>query len=194
MAKLLFLFFFFSLGLTTYKKCRKVSHHKCHSHMVTTHGRSHDEQTMQQLYKQCIENSIEFSLSTWTWRVIKSSQAKLLHNSMFPILCQSPTYVTFCNVKGEVKAAYLCFECWDSTIGFLIRRLQNYLNSSVNSAQSFWTTICVLDATLQETKARKAPPARVLASTIYPTYVTMITSQIWINKAVAPQDRHKDEG
>ena len=33
----IFLFFFFSLGLTTYKKCGKVSCHKCHSHIVTSH-------------------------------------------------------------------------------------------------------------------------------------------------------------
>jgi len=40
---------------------------------------------------------------------------------MFPILCESPTYVTFCNGKGKVKTAHLCFEHWGSTIGFLIR-------------------------------------------------------------------------
>jgi len=67
---------------------------------------------------------------------------------MFPILHQSPTYVTSCNGKGEAKAAHPCFEHWGSTIGFLIRGLQNHLDSGVNSAQSFWTTICVLDAAL----------------------------------------------
>ena len=44
---------------------------------------------MQQLYKQCTEsnrNSIEFSLSTWTWSVIKSSQAKLLHYWLFCVV------------------------------------------------------------------------------------------------------------
>ena len=37
---------------------------------------------------------------------------------MFPILHQSPTYVTSCNGKGEAKAAHPCFERWGSTIGF----------------------------------------------------------------------------
>jgi len=56
--------------------------------------------------------------------------------------------VTSCNGKGEAKAAHPCFEHWGSTIGFLIRRLQNHLDSGVNLAQSFWTTICILDAAL----------------------------------------------
>ena len=56
--------------------------------------------------------------------------------------------MTFCNGKGKVKAAHLCFEHWGSTIGFLIKGFQNYLDSSVNLAQSFWITICVLDAAL----------------------------------------------
>jgi len=42
--------------------------------------------------------------------------------------------VTFCNGKGEVKAAHPCFERWGSTIGFLIRGFQNHLDSGVNSA------------------------------------------------------------
>jgi len=33
----IFLFFFFSLGLTTHKKCGKVSCHKYQSHIVTSH-------------------------------------------------------------------------------------------------------------------------------------------------------------
>ena len=45
---------------------------------------------MQQLYKQYRKfngNSIEFSLSTQTQRVIKLSQAKLLHNCFSTIIC-----------------------------------------------------------------------------------------------------------
>ena len=55
-------------------------------------------------------------------------------NGTFPILCQSPTYVASCNGKGEAKAAHPCFKHWGSTIRFLIRGLQNHLDSSVNLA------------------------------------------------------------
>jgi len=34
----------------------------------------------------------------------------------------------------KAKAVYPCFEHWGSTIGFLIRGLQNHLDSSVNLA------------------------------------------------------------
>ena len=87
-------FFSFSFGLTIRKEYRKVSHDKCHmsyhmsgSHSVVLHDKSHDEcgKVVHRLCSDCIssiqemeENSIELSLSTQTWSVIKLSQAKSL--------------------------------------------------------------------------------------------------------------------
>jgi len=91
-AKSLFIFlFFFFWYYYTRKKCGKVPHDKCHtSHHISGSHRvmSHDEcrKIVHRPYSSCIssvqemeEDSIEFSLSTWTWRMIKSSQAKSLH-------------------------------------------------------------------------------------------------------------------
>jgi len=70
----LYFFFFFSSRLITYKKCRKVSHHMTKSH--EEHGK-----IVHRPYSSCIssiqeinKDSIEFFLSTWTWRVIKLSR------------------------------------------------------------------------------------------------------------------------
>ena len=62
----IFLFFFFSLGLTTHKKCGKVSHHKCHSHM---NGKSHDEfeKVVHRPCSSCISSviNIEWNYSSY---------------------------------------------------------------------------------------------------------------------------------
>jgi len=82
----IFLFFFFSFGLTIHKKCRKVLCHKYHSHM----SKSHEEcgKIVHRPCSSCIssvqeinKDSIEFSLSTQTWRVIKSSRLSCYTNS-----------------------------------------------------------------------------------------------------------------
>ena len=74
MAKLLFIFLFFSLELTIHKKCGKVSYHKCHSHMTGSHSNyvtlmSHDKygKVVHRLCSSCIssiENLIGTSLSS----------------------------------------------------------------------------------------------------------------------------------
>ena len=88
----IFLFFFFSFRLTIHKKCGKVLRHKCYTVTVTWNKnvtvshhmtKSHEEceKIVHRLYSSYIssvqeinENSIGFSLSTQTWRVIKSSR------------------------------------------------------------------------------------------------------------------------
>ena len=89
--------YFFSFGLTTYKKCRKMSYQsitQSQSHEWMSQGLHHMTKSHEKCGKivhrpcsSCIssvqeinENFIEFFLSTWTWGVIKLSQAKLLHN------------------------------------------------------------------------------------------------------------------
>jgi len=55
MAKLLFIFLFFSffLDLLYRRKCRKVSYHKCHGHMIGSHRvMSHDE-CRKTVYRLC---------------------------------------------------------------------------------------------------------------------------------------------
>jgi len=95
MAKLLFIFLFFSftLDLLHRRECRKVFCHKCHivtviwqevtvSHYITLYDRSHDRhwKVVHRPCSSCISNiksnrnSIKFFLSTQTWRVIKSSR------------------------------------------------------------------------------------------------------------------------
>jgi len=84
MAKLLFIFLFFSfsfiLDLLHRRECRKVSHHKCHSHMTRSHNvTSHDRhgKVVHRPYSSCISsvrksngNSIEFSLSIAEQRAV----------------------------------------------------------------------------------------------------------------------------
>jgi len=95
MAKLLFIFLFFSftLDLLHRRECRKVFCHKCHivtviwqevtvSHYITLYDRLHDRhwKVVHRPCSSCISNiksnrnSIKFFLSTQTWRVIKSSR------------------------------------------------------------------------------------------------------------------------
>jgi len=80
-----FLFLFlFLFGLTTHKKCRKVSH--SHSHMMECHMiKSHEEceKIVHRPCSSCIssvqeinKDFIKFSLSTWTWSGFKLSQPK----------------------------------------------------------------------------------------------------------------------
>jgi len=69
----IFLFLFFSFGLTIHKKCRKV----------LCHGIKSYEECGKIVHRPCSscissvqeinENSIEFFLSTWTWSRFKSS-------------------------------------------------------------------------------------------------------------------------
>ena len=85
-----YLYFFFFFHIWTYytRKCRKVSHDMPHVIYHMKKIESHDEcgKLVHRPCSSCIssvqklnKNSIEFSLSTWTWSVIKSSQAKSLY-------------------------------------------------------------------------------------------------------------------
>ena len=91
----LYIFYFLIWTYYTREKCRKVLHDICHISQVTCQDvtvlchmmESHDEcgRVVHRPCSSCISsvqfngNSIKFSLSTWTWSMIKLSQAKLLH-------------------------------------------------------------------------------------------------------------------
>ena len=77
---------------------------------VTSHDKSYDKcGKVHKLYSNCIssiqeieENSIKFSLSTWTWSVIKLSQAK----SLYPH-CKKYIWVK----KNATKSYLIDYKC-----------------------------------------------------------------------------------
>jgi len=83
-----------------------------------------------------IERSFQgLSVAVETVRIVKELIEIWLNEVCdIPIFYQSPTYVTSCNSKDKAKTVHPCFEHWGSTIGFLIRGLQNHLDSGVNLA------------------------------------------------------------
>jgi len=85
----IFLFFFFSFGLTTQEGVQESVTSQVSQHHVTLMSHDGCGKTVHRPCSSCTSsieksnrNSIKFFLSTWTWRVIKSSQAKLLQHGM----------------------------------------------------------------------------------------------------------------
>jgi len=97
MAKLLFIFFFFFFSLTTQKRVQESVTSQVslsHSHIVMSHDKSHDGygKIVHRLCSSCIssiqeikENSIEFFLLTWTWRMIKLSRLSCYTRTQYPL-------------------------------------------------------------------------------------------------------------